>query len=77
VRPIRSPGPTPRKEPGDDRLGDANEPKELYEEDGLIWLDRVVFDLSRRRTPSADRAAYAFSTNLQCQEAYPPQNGGP
>jgi hypothetical protein len=35
----------------------------------LIWLDRVVSDRSRRRTPSADAAAYAFSTKFAAPES--------
>jgi hypothetical protein len=36
--PIRSPGPTIAiKNPGEDRPDDANEPKELYEEDAPDW----------------------------------------
>ena len=64
--PIRSPGPTIAKRTPE-RIGQTTQMsrKSSTRKMRLIWLDRVVSDRSRRRTPSADRAAYAFSTNLR------------
>ena len=74
--PIRSPG-SHHREKNPERIGQTTQMsrKSSTRKMRLIWLDRIVSDRSRRRTPSADRAAYAFSTNLQRVEAYPPQTG--